>query len=76
MGKIKSVIELAQGDYNMGFITSYDIIDMILDNIPGDKNEIALKLLEKRDELLKPLNDFTEKLMGDIVSGKDISGLV
>ena len=60
----------------MGFITSYNIINMILDEIPGERNDIAIKLLEKRDELLKPLNDFVDELMSEIESGKELSEIL
>ena len=60
----------------MGFITSYNIINMILDEIPGERNDIAMKLLEKRDELLKPLNDFVDELMREIESGKELSEIL
>lgn len=49
---------------------------MILDEIPGERNDLAIKLLEKRDELLKPLNDFVDELMREIESGKELSEIL
>lgn len=73
---IKAIINDRVGDYEMGFVTSYNIIDMIVDNIPGEDNDVAMRLLEKRDELLKPLNDFFDNLVKQVNSGKDISEIV
>ena len=76
MERIKDILEFEKENYKMGFITSYNIINMILDEIPGERNDIAIKLLEKRDELLKPLNDFVDELMSEIESGKELSEIL
>ena len=76
MERIKDILEFEKENYKMGFITSYNIINMILDEIPGERNGIAIKLLEKRDELLKPLNDFVDELMREIESGKELSEIL
>ena len=76
MERIKDILEFEEENYEMGFITSYDIINMILDEIPGERSDIAIKLLEKRDELLKPLNDFVDELMREIESGKELSEIL
>ena len=76
MKRIKDILEFEKENYKMGFITSYNIINMILDEIPGERNDIAIKLLEKRDELLKPLNDFVDELMREIESGKELSEIL
>ena len=76
MERIKDILEFEKENYKMGFITSYNIINMILDEIPGERNDIAIKLLEKRDELLKPLNDFVDELMREIESGKELSEIL
>ena len=76
MERIKGILEFEEENYNMGFITSYDIINMILDEIPGERSDIAIKLLGKRDELLKPLNDFVDELMMEIESGKELSEIL
>ena len=76
MERIKDILEFEKEAYEMGFITSYDIINMILDEIPGERSDIAIKLLEKRDELLKPLNDFVDELMSEIESGKELSEIL
>ena len=76
MERIKDILEFEKETYKMGFITSYNIINMILDEIPGERNDLAIKLLEKRDELLKPLNDFVDELMSEIGSGKELSEIL
>ena len=76
MERIKDILEFEKENYKMGFITSYNIINMVLDEIPGERNDIAIKLLEKRDELLKPLNDFVDELMSEIESGKELSEIL
>ena len=76
MERIKDILEFEKENYKMGFITSYNIINMILDEIPGERNDIAIKLREKRDELLKPLNDFVDELMSEIESGKELSEIL
>ena len=76
MERIKDILEFEKENYKMGFITSYNIINMILDEIPGERNDIAIKLLEKRDELLKPLNDFVDELMREIESGKELDEIL
>ena len=76
MKRIKNILEFEKENYKMGFITSYNIINMILYEIPGERNGIAIKLLEKRDELLKPLNDFVDELMSEIESGKELSEIL
>ena len=76
MERIKDILEFEKETYKMGFITSYTIINMILDEIPGERNDIAIKLLEKRDEILKPLNDFVDELMKEIESGKELDEIL
>ena len=76
MKRIKDLLEYEKETYKMGFITSYTITNMILDEIPGERNDIAIKLREKRDELLKPLNDFVNELIREIESGKELSEIL
>lgn len=76
MERIKDILEFEKETYKRGFITSYNIVNMILDEIPDERNDIAIKLLEKRDELLKPLNDFVDELMSEIESGKELSEIL
>ena len=76
MEGIKDILESEKETYKMGFITSYTITNMILDEIPGERNDIAIKLLEKRDELLKPLNDFVDELIKEIESGKELDEIL
>ena len=73
---IRSIISNTSEDYSMGFITSYDIIKFILDEIPEEDNDVVLRLLEKRDELLKPLNDFYCDIYKGITEGRELSEIV
>ena len=65
-------------DFEAKPLTYYDLLwtSLFGANHKDVNPNLAIKLLEKRDELLKPLNDFVDELMSEIESGKELSEIL